>query len=229
MNKFMAMRKLFLAIGAIAVLTSCGEEVEVPSVRSVVSFPEKIDSSCRNGKAKLFDECGDQLALYNAALARADAEGKVLLVSYGAEWCIWCHVLDAHLEGARRKFRYTFGSADEPDARETATIFELDDQDAVHADRLNQLVSTSFVIVHIDSQFAPNGLTVLESTGADQLTIDWIPFVFAVNKSGRYVASLDHDAVEKRREGTNWYRGYNRQKLIDQLVRLRDAATRTGV
>jgi len=36
----------------------------------------------------------DQLAIFNEAFERAQAEGKILFVNYGAEWCVWCHVFD---------------------------------------------------------------------------------------------------------------------------------------
>ena len=58
----------------------------------VTAFPQALDPECRDGRAKLYDQCGDQLALYEAAFAQAQAEEKVLLVSLGAEWCVWCHV-----------------------------------------------------------------------------------------------------------------------------------------
>ena len=58
------------------------------------SYPLALDPTCRAGQAKLYDECGDQLALFDTAFEAATHDGKVLLVSYGAEWCVWCHVFD---------------------------------------------------------------------------------------------------------------------------------------
>lgn len=77
----------------------------------ITRFPEKLNKACRRGRAKLFDECGDQWAMFNAARKRAAAEGKALLVSFGAEWCIWCHVFDQYIHGGKTRFSYTFGSA----------------------------------------------------------------------------------------------------------------------
>lgn len=101
-------RKWIWVAGLIALLAACSQDSEnLP--RAYVSFPERIDPQCRNGKARVFDECGDQLALFTAALAKANSEGKTLLVEYGAEWCIWCHVFDAHISGEHGEFRYTYG------------------------------------------------------------------------------------------------------------------------
>jgi hypothetical protein len=189
-----------------------------------VRYPLALDKQCRDGKAQLYDECSDQLVLFNNALERANAEGKVLLVSYGAEWCIWCHVLDAHLLGGKRTFRYTYGTAENPSERFSDTIYEHDDADGVNAEALRNFVTNEFVIVHIDCQYAPNGENVLTQTAAAEFAGNWIPFVFVVDKAGHYVASLDHNLVEKRRDTTDWYRGYNRTKLIEQLTRMRNQA-----
>jgi thiol:disulfide interchange protein len=33
-----------------------------------------------------------------AGLARAKAEGKLVLLDVGGDWCVWCHILDKYLE-----------------------------------------------------------------------------------------------------------------------------------
>jgi len=86
--------------------TSGISEKEIAAIQ-ITSFPEQIDRNCRNGKAKIYDECSDQIDLFEAAQSKAQAEGKITLVSYGAEWCIWCHVFDAYIHGQLDKFTYT--------------------------------------------------------------------------------------------------------------------------
>jgi hypothetical protein len=189
-----------------------------------VSFPELVDPHCREGKAKIFDECGDQSALFSAALARAKGEGKVLLVEYGAEWCIWCHVFDAHINGEHDRFRYTYGTPEEPEARYTRTLEEPPGADTSAADSLRAFVAANFVIAHIDSAYAPNGEAVLEASGASAHFPGSIPFVFTVDASGRFAASFHHESAEKRRDTDNWYRGYDRAELMRQLTKMRDAA-----
>ena len=41
-----------------------------------------------------FDPARDAMADVDQAVARARAEGKVVLVDVGGEWCAWCHILD---------------------------------------------------------------------------------------------------------------------------------------
>lgn len=208
-------------------MAACGKQPVETRPRAYVSFPEKIDSLCREGNARLFDECGDQSALFAAALARAKSEGRVLLVEYGAEWCIWCHAFDAHINGEHDRFRYTYGTPDEPQARYTRTFREEASADIALATSLRDFVAASFVVVHIDAQYAPQGDAVLAASGADEYFEGAIPFVFTVDPDGRFVASLDPDVSEKRREGMDWYRGYDRTNLIRQLTAMRDASRAT--
>jgi len=189
-----------------------------------VSFPETIDPKCRDGKATIFDECGDQVALFDVALAKANAENKVLLVEYGAEWCIWCHVFDAHINGERETFRYTYGSPEEPEARNTRTFHEGSGADPAAAKSLRNLVAADFVIVHIDYEYAPNGDRVLDQSGARPFFPGGLPFVFTVDGNGRFAAAFEHDAAEKRRDTGDWYRGYERAALTQQLTQMRDVA-----
>jgi thiol:disulfide interchange protein len=44
--------------------------------------------------AEKFDPARDAEADVDRAVARARAEGKVVLVDVGGEWCAWCHILD---------------------------------------------------------------------------------------------------------------------------------------
>lgn len=223
------MRKLWISIAiALAACLPVAARAEGPvetRPRAYVGFPKSIDPRCRDGKARVFDECGDQSVLFKVALAQAKAEGKVLLVEYGAEWCIWCHVFDAHINGEHHKFQYTYGSPDEPESRYTTTFKEGKWADVAAANALRDFVAATFVIVHIDADHAPKGDAVLEATGARAHYRGGIPFVFTVDPSGRFAAKFVHDAAERRRDtDTDWYRGYDRENLIRQLKGMRDAA-----
>jgi hypothetical protein len=204
---------------------SCSSgEVNVPP-RVYVGYPEKLDPNCRDGKARIFDECSDQMALFEQARARAKADGKVLMVEFGSEWCIWCHVFDAHINGEHNRFRYTYGSPDEPDQRYTSTLEEGDWADTKAAQELRSFVAENFVLVHIELGLAPNGDAVLESTDAAEHFTQQIPFVCTVDDSGRFAARFEHDPAERRRDsGLNWYRGYDRKNMLEQLEAMRDAA-----
>jgi len=196
-----------------------------PLAHAYAGFPLEIDSKCRDGKAQIFDECGDQLTLFKTALARANLEHKVLLVEFGAEWCIWCHVFDAHINGEHHRFTYTYGTPDEPESRQTTTFKEGKGADARAANALREFVAANFVIVHIDAAYAPNSDHVLEASGASERYDETLPFIFSVDQRGKFAQKFMSDAVEKRRDTeSDWYRGYDRAGLLAQLTSMRDAA-----
>lgn len=189
-----------------------------------VSYPESVDPQCRDGSAKLFDECGDQVELFRTALARANAEGKVLLVEIGAEWCIWCHVFDAHINGDRERFRYTYGVPEEPDARYTRVFTEGEDSSVETADTLRDFVAEHFVVVHIDIQYAPRGYEVMEVSKALDSYSEFIPFVYTVDAAGNLARHFVQETAERRRDSGDWYRGYDRAGMLEQLKGMYDAA-----
>jgi hypothetical protein len=200
-----------------------------PSVQGneITTVPAEFDKSCRRGRAKLYDECSDQLRVFEAATRLAAAENKVLLVCYGAEWCIWCHVFAKYIHGERTRFEYTYGSPNAPEAQQTSTIYEREKQDVTkEAAELSDFVGRSFVVVHVDGQYAPNGIAVLEQSGAAPYMGNSIPFIFTVDRNGRYAAHFNHELAEIRRDTHDWYRGYDRRKLLTELQRMRDAALR---
>lgn len=215
-----------LIMGAIALLSlsACSKEPVSERPAIYTSFPNQINPECRHGEAKLFDECGDQVQLFNNALLQANKDGKVLLVEVGAEWCIWCHVFTAHINGNSRRFRYTYGSPEQPDARDTDEVTEDADPDIKMADALRDYVAKHFVIVRIDIQYAPQGYDVMKISGAMDSYPNAVPFIYTVNSKGKFVGALNQDILEKRREGVNWYRGYNRIALLNQLTALHEAS-----
>ena len=224
------MNKRPLVVIALAIIAGVGASFltnQAPKARpkAYTGFPAAPSPDCRDGTARMFDECTDQTVLFSDAMFRAKAENKVLLVEVGAEWCIWCHVFEAHINGEYDKFRYTYGGPDEPEARYTTT-FEEGKQwsDAQAAGELRNFVAANFVVVHIDIQHAPGWMKVLTDTGAGQYFEGGVPFVFTVDRYGQFAAVFDHDSVERRREDQNWYRGYDRRGLIRQLTAMRDAA-----
>lgn len=51
----------------------------------------------------LYDPALDAPAAVEAALAKANADGKRVLLDFGADWCPDCHVLDSFFEDPRAK------------------------------------------------------------------------------------------------------------------------------
>lgn len=190
----------------------------------LISFPIQINENCRDGRAKAFDECTKQIDLFKEAIIRAEQEGKTLLVSYGAEWCIWCHVFDAYINGNVDKFTYTFGDEGN-EKRWIETIYERANRDVLkEANNLKNFVSNNFVLVHIDYEHSPDGDDVLSQSNAWTNYEGSIPYVYTVDKTGNFAAAFNHDDAEIRRDTNGWYRGYDRLKLLQQLKDMRDIA-----
>lgn len=191
----------------------------------LISFPAEPGQKCRTGRAKIYDECTDQITLFNTALSRANLEGKTLLVSYGAEWCIWCHVFEAYIKGEKTEFNYGYATPDAPDEIYHATLFERETSDvSAMATKLQTYVANHFVIVNIDSRFAPNGAAVLDITDANSQYNGGLPYIFSVDTAGKIATHIYHDRVENRRDTEDWYRGYDRSKLLLELQRLETSA-----
>lgn len=214
MIRITALFTLFLTLG-----TSAVAENDALSV-----FPLEIKRGCRGGSAKSYDECGDQEALFQLALKTANQQGKVLLVSYGAEWCIWCHVFSSYVRGESGVFTHSF--ADPDGGRPTsATMFETPSPGMEqNAKDLQAFVADTFVLLYLESHYAQGARAAVASTGYDADDIWWIPFVFTVRTDGTFAMALEHERVERRREGVFWYRGYDRKALKEALSDIRDAA-----
>jgi len=187
----------------------------------VVHFPQEIQRSCRGGRAQMYDECGSQADILRAAEKAADVQGKTVLVVFGAEWCIWCHVLEKHLQGEADRFHYNVEG-------DKYALFERDTGASdVTPSQLNAYARDTLVLAHIESQHSPDGDAILIETGARKFFENALPFVFAV-KDGRFVAAMastdDLIGLEVRRDTNDWYRGYNRSLLLAELTRLVEAA-----
>jgi len=192
----------------------------------ITSYPLEISKECKQRRAKIYDECSDQLVLFDTAMKQAKEEGKVLLVSYGAEWCIWCHVFNAYIYGQTDKFTYTYGEEGNK-RRWTDTLHERAKHSMVDdAVRLNKFVSDNFIIVHIDYEHSPNGDDVLTQTNAWNAYEGNIPFVYTVDTSGMFAATFSHNDVEVRRDTDDWFRGYDRIILLEKLKFMHENASK---
>lgn len=194
------------------------------SVESLTTLPQTPIHSCRGGKAKLYNECHAQAPIFDKALRKARGQGKVLMVSYGAEWCIWCHVFDAYVTGEHSTFTHPYSDEDDTE-RFSATIFERAESDpAGPAADLAAFVAENFVLVHIDSRYATDGWAVLDAAGATEGYGNWLPYIFTVDEAGQFAAALQHERVETRRDTADWFRGYDRAALRAELTRMKEAA-----
>ncbi len=188
---------------AAATLVASGSPAQVSTAAQlhrtaghVTIVPEGPSPDCGNGQAKLYDECSDQFELLNQAKQLAKEENKVVLVSYGAEWCKWCHIF-------------------------VDTVLANSETDA-----LNAFVSQSFVIVHIDATYATNGGTVLHKTGAGRAYGIGLPFFYSLNDAGMYAGHIVNQRVLIPRNQGAPEDGFDRQKLLADLKLLQTLALR---
>lgn len=195
----------------------------------VDSFPEEIMSTCRDGIAQIYDECSDQSVLLAKAIAKGEETGKTVLVVYGAEWCIWCHVFDKYVKGHSNTFNYQwqYRDGDNLDWK----MREQENKNAqAEAKKLNQYASENFILVHIESYHSPNGAQAVRDTGFEPNNFNYVPLIFVLDSAGEYAAHmLDYDAIpglEIRQDSGEEYRGFERNILLSQLTNLRSTALR---
>ena len=206
------------------VILSCALAT-VGNAGSLVYFPRDIDPECRGGRAKIYDECTDQQTLFTQALAEARRQDKVLMVSYGAEWCIWCHVFYDYVSGVSGKFTHTYSDYDDKE-RFTSTLYERAKHDVTaEAQALGSFVADNFILLHLENRYAQGADAAVASTGYNPADISWLPFVFTVRSNGRFAMMLESKEVETRRDGFfDWFRGYDRKALLGAQTEMRDAA-----
>ena len=216
------MRLPVIAAALVLLVSACSSETGTPAVpvaeiaeaaRGVVTYPLALDPNCRDGRARSYDQCSDQFAIYAAALDKARAEKKTLLVIIGAEWCGWCHTFDAHLKGAAGRF-------DHITARKRGDV-------SAAALALVRYVADNYIVVHIEDDFAPGADEVIRSAGAEAYFQEYYPTIFAVDAGGKFAAKLDHKLVKIQINGIGAYAGYDRALVVKELKRLRKAALRT--
>lgn len=187
-------------------------------------YPQSISPECFGGRAKAYDECGDQALLMEAARQEAAETGKTVLVVFGAEWCIWCHVLKSHLKGEYGDFEYVIEGPTRFDMKEF-----LRDVDIEYAQKLADFAADNFVVVGIEAQYTETGWAVLDDAGASEHYPNSLPYIFAIDGNGEYAAQFPtkyrYQQLEVTRDGLfGYYRGYNRIRLLEELEILRATA-----
>ncbi|MEO1321244.1 MAG: hypothetical protein AAFV30_11895 [Pseudomonadota bacterium] len=197
----------------------------------VTVVPASVSKDCHGGVARIYDECSDQSELLAEALQLANASGKTVLILYGAEWCIWCHVFDKYVKGQSRRFKYQWHFPD--GYEEQWDMHERENRQAeAQAKQLNEYVAENFVIFHLEYYFSPNGEAVLASTGFDAASVEVVPQVLVVDERGTFIAGMDDYAsiakLEIREDSGREFRGFDRPTLLRELVALREAALAIG-
>ena len=193
-------------------------------------FPSSIQTNCRAGVAKIYDECTDQIVILKNALIKANESKKSVLLVYGAEWCIWCHVFDKYAKGQSRKYDYEWEYENE---KQNWTMHEKENANVEsEAILLNKYISENFVISYIESYYSPNGIEAINSIGIDGKKIEFYPFFFVLNNQGEYAGHMlpynAVDGLEKRKDSGEEFRGFNRKILLEELRELRNKSLKNG-
>jgi len=191
------------------------------------AFPKSLDTQCRKGVAKLYDECGSQVDIVSAAVAKAAESGKTALIVYGAEWCVWCFVFDGYINGEYRSVYYEW----ENDPEQNQWVMKEKSNAAARfsAERLNHYVAENFVVAHIEGDHAPDGPEAINSVGLEENAIDFYPFIASLTKTGTYANHLFGYEVMRQsdnRKDRNGHalKSFDRALLLDKLRALREKA-----
>ena len=182
-------------------------------------YPKTINKDCFAGRAISYDECGLQREILHSALREANKTDKIVLVVYGAEWCLWCHVFKEHIKGKFGEFNYKLEGQAGYNLNEMHT-----DQDILNANNLRLFAAKTFVVANIEAQYSFDGYDVLYESGAEKYIKDFIPFIFTTDRNGQFLRGMPstHELkpLEKKRDGDDWYRGYNRKILLSESKKL---------
>ena len=166
----------------------------------LVKYPN-VGALCpEQGARDIYASCLRQRDLFERARAHAVESEKLLLIGYGADWCVWCKVSDRYLEGAVSKQEE--GSADSNQRL---------------ARNLAEFVAEAFVIVHVDSDKKAETAPLMQEIGAGQWAGRAVPvFVVLDPKSG---AVEEARLVEAEKPASAGYVGYDRVEMLRELLR----------
>lgn len=181
--------------------------------RAISVLPEEPRTSCNGVSAKLYNACISQVGILDEAIREAEHSGKVVVVAYGAEWCIWCHILYHHLDGAFGEFRYRL-----PGRGIVGMNEPLGNVSREEVVALNHFVADNVVLAYI-SDDADDGYSVLERTGADTSFPNALPFVYSLDRRGRAVRIMADEVAFRSSDGlfSKAFAGYDRKKLLAEF------------
>lgn len=166
----------------------------------LVKYPN-VGALCpAQGVRDVYASCLGQRDLFEKARAHAVESRKLLLIGYGANWCVWCKVSDRYLEGAVSK-------------QEEG----LADSNLRQAKNLAEFVAETFVVLHVDSDKKAETNPLMQEIGAGQWAGAAVPvFVVLDPRSG---AVDEARLVETEKPASTGYVGYDRVEMLRELLR----------
>ena len=102
MNRMDRVRRSLSGLVLVAVVTGCSTAATASPTPNTTSAPTTVPNTAApvaSPAFELYDPAADARADIAAALALANADGKRVLLDFGADWCPDCHVLAAYLDG----------------------------------------------------------------------------------------------------------------------------------
>jgi Thioredoxin-like len=211
-------------IAGLMVTGGTGSAIEAPVAAAAGKLeivPTKVPPLCNAESVRaqvLFDLCQSQLALLREAQQKAQKSGKSVLVAFGADWCIWCYVFEAHVLGQYGIFVYR--TSDGPVVMDEKVKQKALSLTKGAAAALQSFVADQFVVVNIGQEATETGLSVLRDTSAEKHFSNGLPFIYVLDQNGKFEGAIKSEVVEVRRDERNPYRGYDRVRLLAALKSL---------
>ncbi len=208
-------------------ITSMSRSSDIEELAIIESFPKYLPNDCRGSKARLYNECGSQAEILVSAINAARKSEKTTLLLYGAEWCVWCFILNDTLNG---QFHSSYFEYERDDSTGKWGVQEKTDVTvSERAQSLNAYVAQHFVIAHIEAEHAPDGAATVDAIGFDSDNIEFYPFMATLNNNGEYTDHLfgyqvmSQNSNRKDRNG-RLLKQFDRAELLRRLKLMRAAA-----
>jgi thiol-disulfide isomerase/thioredoxin len=198
-------RALAAATLLLAALPAAAETGAVPARVNPYGLSTYPDAArtCPHLPRGQFARCVAQSDILNAAAARARTSGKRVLVLVGADWCVWCVVLNRYIDGWA-------DPALEPMAAGTAG----------DADTLARFVARNFVVAELNAESTDIAQTLQRA----QLTpgaVRELPAAFVISHGA--VQVVDFRRAELTKGSTKGYSRLALLRILRQSVTLAQA------
>ena len=211
-NLSLSVAFLFVCLGLAAIPNpgaASGTDYFTVGEHGLVKYPNVGTLCPAQSHRDIYASCRAQDELFRKARAHAVESRKLLLIGYGADWCIWCKVSDRYLDGAISK--HEKGSVE---------------SNARLARNLAEYVAETFVVLHVDSDKKTATTALMQETGAGRWGGPAVPaFVVLDPGSG---AVEEARLVEAEKPESAGYVGYDRVLVLKELLRAASAVRQSS-
>lgn len=149
----------------------------------------EVTSPVCDDTSAIYKTCGDQVAVFTQAVEQAKAENKIILITFGADWCPWCQSLHKTFESEDFKKEWN----------------KKKDKERSLADRITVLRIGVSHLVQNQRQRVPSGYAIFEQvardTANDDKRINGIPYLVFYNPKKQEAVFRDSGNLEKKGKG----------------------------